>query len=251
MLASAMARARRRLWTIPGHVQGLHHHSARRLGYRRGGLVMSVVPDIDSASMELPARGVKALPVVGMIAPAVDLPAAGLSPYPSAAAASGWWLAPSGCPPGPHRNRWPSLLLPHPPRDGGSPLQRRRRLTVLDAQAGEPHPRCPVDSHFPDGTCKPQLLHHSHRPYPGQDDHLGPLSARKPCSCFLCLYRGNPTRRTEPWPLFIRRRYSPQPSAAWPKSMMAYLAAFWDNTPPQGAGRCPSPGSNEVSGCGQ
>ena len=32
-----------------------------------------------------------------------------------------------------------------------------------------------------------------------------------------------------------RLRYAPQDAAAWPKSMMAYLAAFWESAEAQGA----------------
>ena len=36
-------------------------------------------------------------------------------------------------------------------------------------------------------------------------------------------------------PCFRFRRYSPQREAACPRSMMAYFAAFWDSSRPQGA----------------
>ena len=60
----------------------------------------------------------------------------------------------------------------------------------------------------------------------------GPLSARKPCSCLRRLNLGKPTRQPGRCPDFFFRRYSPQLSTAWPKSTMAYLAAFWDNSVP-------------------
>ena len=63
-----------------GQVQRLHHHSSRRLGYRRGGLVVMVVPDVDYPGMELASPGKEPLPAVGRIAAAVDLPAAGNGP---------------------------------------------------------------------------------------------------------------------------------------------------------------------------
>ena len=49
------------------------------------------------------------------------------------------------------------------------------------------------------------------------------------------LESGKTTLRPERSPAFILSRYSPQLSAAWPRSMMAYLAEFWDNSAPHGA----------------
>ena len=57
----------------------------------------------------------------------------------------------------------------------------------------------------------------------------GPLSARKPCSCLRRLNRGNPRRRPDGFPTLTALHQAPQASAAWPRSMIAYLAAFWDS----------------------
>lgn len=65
----------------------------------------------------------------------------------------------------------------------------------------------------------------------------GPLSARNPCSCRRRLNRGNPTR-LQFTPSFSFLRYSPQLVVAWPKSTMAYLAAFWERSLDQGAMIC-------------
>ena len=65
----------------------------------------------------------------------------------------------------------------------------------------------------------------------------GPLSARNPCSCLRRLNRGNPTRR-QFTPRFRWALYWPHLEAAWPMSMIAYLAAFWESSPFQGAMIC-------------
>ena len=71
-------------------------------------------------------------------------------------------------------------------------------------------------------------------PFPSTLTVSGPLSARNPSWCFRRLKRENPTRRNL-IPCFRFLPYSRQLEMAWPRSMMAYFAAFCDGSLPQGA----------------
>ena len=242
--ASAKARASLRFSIIPATFSVSTTHLACRLGYRRRCLVMVVIADVDHPGMDLTPLVVPLLSPVGRIAFTIDIPAAGngLIQASELLQSSGKGLGivylgtvRTHCH-GPHANVH---------TDGWSVLHRWRWLPVLNAEAGEPCSRRPVDSHLTDrpkeAPKEPQMFHHGHPSDPGQDYHLGvhphrvgavigakallmlaPLVARKPDS----------TAGISLPPVF---RYSPHREAVCPKSMMAYLAAFWDNSRPQGA----------------
>ena len=155
----------------PCHVQGFHHHAARRLGYRRRCLVMIVVPYVDPVSGNSATPGVQPFPAVGMNALAVDVSAPGnrlvQTPqlFQSRRQRSGV-LHCGSIGAGRHRT------YVHIYAYGRPVLHRRRLLTILDAEAGEPRLRRSVDSHLPYRTLEPQFLNHGHPADPGQDNDL-------------------------------------------------------------------------------
>ena len=143
---------------MPSHVQRLHHHSARRLGYRRGCLVMMVAAHIDRPGVEPAPLGVQPFPPIGMIALSVNVPTAGnaLSTRRNSCNALDKAFGFSTFVPSERRNGAHSNIH----ADGGPILYRRSLLPVLDAEAGEPRPRSSVDRYLADRPMEPQFFDH-------------------------------------------------------------------------------------------
>ena len=104
-----------------------------------------------------------------MIAPAVDVPAAGYRLV----------HAPQSVGAGAQRIRVLDLRAIGADRhrantdiyaDGRSVLDWRRILAIFNAEAREPRSGSPVDGHLPNGTMEPQFFGHRHPADLGQDD---------------------------------------------------------------------------------
>ena len=152
-------------------IEVLNYHPARRLGYRRCGLVMHVVPDVDYADMQPPPSGIQPLPTIAGYSPAVDVPGPGnrlasLLRHPRAGLST---LGFSTTAPPEQTARF---SMPTSTPTVGALLDRRQWLSCLHREAGKPAACGAVDGNLVDAAAEPQMLHHGYPPDLGDNDRL-------------------------------------------------------------------------------
>ena len=203
-------------------IEVLNHHPARRLGYRRCGLVMQLVPDVDYADVQPPLSGIQPLPTIAGYSPAVDVPGPGNRLAQPSQAPEGGFEHPGILhhrPAGAGGQILNAHVHPHGgshPWTGGSgsPVSTEKqanqrpavRLTVTSLMR-RPNLRC--------STMATRATLGIMTVLPSTFTVSGPLSARSPARAFGALKRGNP-RLESRWFDRHRRNQILCQRAGWP-----------------------------------